>query len=106
MVKTENAVITDYFLYQNYPNPFNGVTKIRFNVKGYSQTELIVSDLLGRRIRTYTLGKLSTGSHEVTWDGNDELGNPVASGIYLYQVSFNDDDSGKLNLSKKMVFLK
>ncbi|MGE5458193.1 MAG: N,N-dimethylformamidase beta subunit family domain-containing protein [Methanococcaceae archaeon] len=95
-----------FMLYQNYPNPFNGSTKIRFFVKHLSDIKIIIADILGRRIRSFQLGELPEGMHEIAWDGNNETGQSVSSGIYFYNVHFNDSNAQNVTLSKKMTHLK
>jgi hypothetical protein len=76
-----------YFeLYQNYPNPFNPVTTIRFRTEKSDLVKLEVFDLLGRRVKTLLNKRLNSGVHQVRWDGKDELGQQVASGVYFYRL--------------------
>lgn len=105
-VRSTTAVIKDFSLEQNFPNPFNNSTKIRFNVRDLSHAELVINDMLGKRIRTYSLGQVPSGSYEVSWDGADDFGLPVASGVYVYNVTFTNGLAGKVNLSKKMIYMK
>jgi flagellar hook assembly protein FlgD len=88
-------------LYQNYPNPFNPVTQIDFMVAGDGWIEVAVFDVLGRKISTLQNGYCPAGTHAVTWDGTDDNGRPVASGIYLTRVS-----SRTQSAARKMVLLK
>ena len=75
-------------LAQNVPNPFNPRTAIRFEVPGASggAVELAVFDLLGQRVRTLASGSIEAGSHEITWDGRDEMGRDVSSGVYVARL--------------------
>ena len=69
----------------NYPNPFNPQTWIPFNLPADSNpVQLRVYNLLGQPIRTLMAGPLSSGSHVVPWDGRDQAGQVVSSGLYLY----------------------
>ena len=70
----------------NVPNPFNPRTDIRFDLPSAGPVELAVFTVAGRRIRTLVAGELSAGHHSITWDGRDENGEAVPSGIYLYRV--------------------
>ena len=75
------------FLGPNYPNPFNSSTQIRFGLeRGQSNVRVVIYDLLGRRVLTLHHGVLSAGEHVLRWNGCNEDGNPVASGIYLCRV--------------------
>ena len=92
----------DNSLNQNFPNPFNSTTAISYNVPGTSNVKLIIYDLKGSQIRVLSQGNASTGQHVVEWDGKDELGNTMGSGVYLYQLN---DNSGH-STTMKMIFLK
>jgi hypothetical protein len=70
-------------LRQNYPNPFNPITSIDYNLPTSAAVDLAVYNLLGQRIKTLVSGTQPVGDHEVIWDGTDENGLRVASGIYL-----------------------
>ncbi len=79
---------------QNYPNPFNQRTIIEFGVPqpqvgGLSRVELLVFDLLGRKLRTLFQGELVAGHYQTEWDGRDEAGRVVASGNYIYVLRVN-----------------
>ncbi|MDP4193323.1 MAG: FlgD immunoglobulin-like domain containing protein [Bacteroidota bacterium] len=106
LVKNQLRPVSEFYLFQNFPNPFNGSTRIRFKVKSLSQTGLVISDAVGRKIKSYSLGQIPEGSHEIIWDGNDDLGKPVSSGVYFYQVTFNNQNNESVNFSKKMVYMK
>ena len=72
------------------PNPFNPRTTVRFDLVRDGFTELDVYDLNGRRVRTLTSGYLSAGEHQETWDGLNDGGRPVASGVYLFRLRGSD----------------
>lgn len=73
-------------LYQNYPNPFNPETWIPFRLAEDCRAEIRIYDVNGRLIRRLSLGHLDPGRHQVRWDGRNELGERVSSGIYFYQL--------------------
>lgn len=73
-----------------YPNPFNGATTLRFTVDVPSPVSLVVFDALGRKVRTLHSDHVPAGSYQVSWDGADDLGRPVASGVYLYRLVARD----------------
>jgi hypothetical protein len=75
-----------YTLAQNVPNPFNPRTTIRYTLPERADIRLVVYDLTGRRIRTLVRGVQQPGRYSVVWDGRDETGRDVASGIYLYRL--------------------
>lgn len=88
-------------LYQNFPNPFNPTTTIKFFLPSDGKTELKIYNIRGQLIKTITAEFREKGLHSKIWDGRDESGKIVASGIYFYQL---ESDSGKV--SKKMLLMK
>ena len=82
----------EFRLRGNWPNPFNANTTIAFDLPGTAPVRLVVYDLLGRRVRTLHRGEaLAPGRHRSSWDGLDENGRPVASGVYLYRLTAGAD---------------
>ena len=96
-----NNVPTSYVLSQNYPNPFNGQTKINFVSSGKQSAELIVYDILGQKIRILFNSVPGVGLNTISWDGKNEDGLGVSSGVYYYVLKIGED-----YFSKKMVLLK
>ena len=97
-----NAVIPSSFaLHQNHPNPFNPVTEIRFDLDTQVRVTLSVYNILGQEIIRLADQDFPAGSHTVIWDGTDEYGQAVASGIYLYRIQ-----AGEQTASRKMVLMK
>lgn len=81
-------VIPDEFrLHQNFPNPFNQITQIKFDIKERTILELTVFDVNGREVRHLVLGRANPGYHHVEWDGTNDAGEVVASGIYLIRLT-------------------
>ena len=85
-------------LKQNYPNPFNPTTAFYYNLPKSGTIELTILDALGRNILTIYEGYQRLGSHNVLWNGKDQNGNQVPSGIYFYRLLFGDQ-----SITKKMV---
>jgi hypothetical protein len=75
---------------QNYPNPFNMKTVISFGLPTNSQVTLEVFDILGRKVRELLNERLESGYHQVIWDGRNENGEVVTSGVYFYRLSYGD----------------
>lgn len=73
-----------YFLFQNNPNPFSQQTQIPYQIKERGEVSLEVYDLTGRLVRTLVKEEVEPGGRLVQWDGSDETGSPVPSGVYLY----------------------
>ncbi len=90
-----------YQLDQNYPNPFNPTTTIPFNLQKAGQVQLIVYDILGNKVRTLVNGNMAAGLHTVTWNGLNNAGQAVASGMYIYKLVTNG-----ISISKKMQLLR
>jgi len=90
-----------FLLEQNFPNPFNSETMIRFYLPRNSFIELSIFNILGENVRSLSAEKLSQGNHTLRWDGTDNSGKPLASGIYVYQLN-----AGQTTLSKKMFLLR
>ncbi len=98
----DNEVVANGFeLKGNYPNPFNPSTKIAFNLDITSDVTVKVFSLLGEEVATIHNGMLNSGTNLVTWNGMDNAGHSVASGVYLYRV-----EVGTRALTGKMMFLK
>jgi hypothetical protein len=73
-------------LRQNVPNPFNPRTGIEFDLAENGFAELVVYDVAGRRVKALVREERSAGPHRVEWDGQDEHGDPVPSGVYYYAL--------------------
>ena len=76
----------EWKLFGNSPNPFNPATTIRYALKASAHTRLTVYNSLGQTVRTLLDDRQEAGTHEVVWDGCDDRGNRVSSGIYLYTL--------------------
>jgi murein tripeptide amidase MpaA len=96
-----DAVNEDFRLLNNYPNPFNATTTITFILEKPQQVQLVVFNAAGQQIIKLTDNNFSSGMHRLKWNGKDNYGNEVASGIYYYRLSTTD--YSKIN---KMVLLK
>ena len=85
----------------NYPNPFNPVTTISFTAKQKGFATLNIYNLKGQLIKTLLKDNILSGEHKLIWDGKDNQGNNVASGVYLYKLNMNGSSQ-----TKKMLLLK
>jgi glucose/arabinose dehydrogenase len=90
-----------FVLYTNHPNPFNNSTMINYQLAMNTKATLRIYNALGQEVRTLVNGHQTTGSHEVTWDGRDNFGRTVASGVYLYRL-----EAGGQVKTRKLVLLK
>ncbi len=90
--ETSNTV-NDCQLFQNYPNPFNSSTVIRYQIASTSNqnhVQLIIYNLMGKKVKALIDGQQAAGNHSAGWDGTDERGKKVTSGIYLCHLQVND----------------
>jgi fibronectin-binding autotransporter adhesin len=96
------GIPTAYNLSQNYPNPFNPSTLINFDLPKQSAVTLEIYDVLGQKVKTLVNGEtMDPGYYKVTWNGTNQYGSPVSSGIYFYRIV-----ADKFTSLKKMMFLK
>ncbi len=95
------AVPDKYILHQNYPNPFNPTTTIVFEMPEKHVVKLEIYNLLGRKVKTLYSGRLNAGPHAYQWNGLNEAGKKLSSGIYIYRLSGDN-----VSLQKKMLFMK
>ena len=94
--ETRQSFVYDYQLHQNYPNPFNPVTTIRFDLPQSTKVQLIVYDILGRKVATRVNEKMPAGRHEVAWSAAN-----YTSGLYFYQLK-----AGNFVEVRKMLLVK
>jgi len=90
-----------FALEQNYPNPFNPSTRIGYSISNASQVALKIYSLLGQQVRTLVDEKQNPNTYEVTWDGRDDGGVSMPTGIYFYQIR-----AGNEVATRRMLFLK
>ncbi len=88
-------------LYPNYPNPFNPSTQIAFFLPENDNIRLTIYNALGQQIRTLVSGSREAGYQQITWNGRDDQGNSVESGIYFYRLS-----SGNFDQQRKMILVR
>ncbi len=91
----------DYTLSQNYPNPFNPSTKIQFGLPASENVQLKIYDVLGREVRTLVNEQYNAGMYSVQWDGKNNYGKQVATGMYIYHLR-----AGQFSQTKKMLLMK
>ena len=88
-------------VYTNYPNPFNPVTTIPFSLPEKQNVTLTIYNILGQKVRTLVNKVLNAGSHQYKWNGKNDNGKQLSSGVYLYEIITN-----KLKITKKMILIK
>ena len=82
----DNAVTPEVHLAQNYPNPFNPSTTISYSLPEAGQVKLEIFNLRGQLVQVLTDSQESAGEHRKVWNGTDQSGNAVASGVYFYRL--------------------
>lgn len=90
-----------FVLTQNYPNPFNPETTISFSIITKADVSLDVYNLKGQKIKSLHKGVLAKGNHQITWNGTDDNGSSVSSGVFIYKMK-----AGNLTQTRKMILLK
>ena len=94
-------VPNEFALKQNYPNPFNPTTDILFTIEQTSDINLTIYNLLGQKVRVLVNASRQAGTHTLRWDGRDEMGQDVSTGVYLYTLT-----NGTKSITKKMALMK
>jgi flagellar hook assembly protein FlgD len=90
-----------FTIHQNYPNPFNPVTTLRYELPEQTHVNIMIYDMLGRKVKTLINQTQDAGYRSVIWEATNDYGKPVSAGIYLYQIQ-----AGEYNSTQKMVLLK
>ena len=101
VTETEAGVPSDFGLAQNYPNPFNAVTTIDYRLDTPSNVRLDIVNVLGERVAILTDAHQAAGRYRVQWDGTNQRGHGVATGVYFYRMEANGREQ-----SRKMLLLK
>jgi len=97
----EELLPEEFVLEQNYPNPFNPSTTISYQLPAAKNVSLVIYDLTGRQVRELLNENKEAGSYTVRWDGRNQAGQTVASGLYIYQIQ-----AAQFTQTRKMLFLK
>jgi len=107
-LSTDNSP-EEYLLAENYPNPFNTSTTLAYRIKELSTVTLVIYNLMSQEVYRWNRGTAKPGYYEIIWDGKDELGNSVPSGIYFYRLEASPTSvwqAGDFVRTRKMVLLK
>lgn len=91
-----DEIPVEYELFENYPNPFNPTTTISFSIPQQEKVELIVYDVLGRKVAELVNETIPSGTHSIDFDGSN-----LSSGMYIYKIT-----AGQFSESKKMLLVK
>ena len=95
------AIPVNFALQQNFPNPFNPSTEIRFDLPENDHVTLAVYNMMGQKIKTLASRNMTPGYHSIIWNGTNDSGAKVATGMYFYSINTKNFQS-----IKKMLFLK
>jgi hypothetical protein len=97
----KEGVVEEFYLEQNYPNPFNPSTDITFSIKERGAVTLKIYDVLGREVKTLINEEKGNGIYQVRWNGDNNSGSLVSSGVYFFRL-----ESGSLIQTRKMLMIK
>ena len=97
----DNGVPTQFALSQNYPNPFNPSTVINYAIPKVTDVKVAIFNSLGQRVNTLVNQKQGVGNYSVDWNGKDNYGHSVSSGVYFYQIK-----AGDFVQTRKMMLMK
>ncbi len=98
---TDENLPKRFALHANFPNPFNPATMIKYDLPRNTEVRLVIIDVLGRVVRTLVDEKQKAGYHAKHWDGKNERGAPMASGVYFYRMQ-----TPEFSKVRKMTFLR
>ncbi len=101
ILQAEELVPQEFVLGQNYPNPFKPSTTISYQLPTQENVSLVIYDLTGRQVRELVNERQETGSYTARWDGRNQTGQKVATGLYVYQIR-----AGQFNQTRKMLCMK
>jgi len=96
-----NSQIKSFYLKQNYPNPFNTSTTIEFYLPFSDFASILIYNIMGQKVRELVAHNLQTGAQSFLWDGRDDFGNAVSSGVYFSRLKF-----GGRTATRKMLLLR
>jgi flagellar hook assembly protein FlgD len=102
-VSLDESEITpiQFALHQNYPNPFNPHTEISFDIPEMTDINVSVFNLMGQKVKTLVNDNITPGYHTIMWDGTNDKGLQVSTGMYFYTLQ-----SSEKRVMRKMLFLK
>ena len=95
------GIIRAFALLQNYPNPFNPTTTIEYQLPKNGKVAIRIFDVIGKLIRTLVDEDKNEGVHRIQWDSKNNFGQMVASGMYIYDIRFENTV-----LSRRMLLIK
>jgi hypothetical protein len=100
-IEGQHALPSTFDISQNYPNPFNPTTSIKYQLPQVSDVKLLIYNVLGQKVRTLVNDRIEAGYHSVIWDGRNDEGRAVSSGVYIYRF-----EAGNFTRTMKLMLLK
>jgi hypothetical protein len=100
-IENDFQIPDEFALEQNYPNPFNPMTTIRYSLSTQSNVDIRIYNVLGQEVRTLINTPMSAGEKSIVWNGKDQLGRNVNSGIYLCRLKIDNHSK-----SRRMLLLR
>ena len=97
----EGVVPRAFALGDNFPNPFNPTTSFTYDLPEAAHVQLVVYNALGQVVRTLVNSAQPAGQYTANWDGRDDVGNQVGSGVYLYRIT-----AGAFSEARRMTLIK
>ena len=97
----DSTIPSDFALHGNYPNPFNPTTQIRFDLPNKNDVNINIYNMLGQRVKVFSMPNTPAGTHTITWNATNQSGQPLSAGVYLYQMISED-----FVQTRKMILLK
>jgi hypothetical protein len=94
-------MLNNLVLFQNYPNPFNSETTIKYSLRKPGDVNIDIYNIMGKTVKSYSYDNQEPGEYAVNWDGKDQRGDEVASGVYFYQLHIDDEIK-----SRSMILVK
>jgi bacillolysin len=101
VIEIDTRVPEKFEILQNYPNPFNPTTTIRYSLPNYSNVRIIVFDVSGKQVAELVNNYQNPGTYKATWNGKNDNGSDVSSGMYFYRIV-----SGDFTSVKKLLLLR
>ncbi|MDA9656683.1 T9SS type A sorting domain-containing protein, partial [Candidatus Marinimicrobia bacterium] len=100
-INNDNELPISFSLNQNYPNPFNPTTNINYSIPSDNFVTVTVYNVMGEKIKTLSNGYATSGHKSVKWNAQNERGQEVSAGLYVYTI-----EAGDFRETKKMLLLK
>ena len=97
----DNGIPNAFALHGNYPNPFNPTTQIRFDLPYRGNVNIHIYNMLGQKVKVFSMPYTPPGRHAITWNGTNQKGQALSAGVYLYQMISED-----FVKTRKMILLK